>query len=125
LSAAKQYPYAAIGVMISIAGIVMAAVTVLAVSVIGGMFLMYGEMKQNTATMKENQATMVQILNKQQTIENRQIDDGNIMRAYEAANGKRIEFMVGLMSPDKQRAMNQYNQANPLPQAAPKQSKEN
>lgn len=126
VAAAKKYPYAAVGVMISIAAVVISAVTVLSVSVIGGMFLMYGEMRQNTATMRENQATMLQILNKQQTIENRQIDAGNIMRAYEAANGKRVEFMVGLMSPGQQRAMNAYNRSNPMPNATSKESnKEN
>lgn len=117
VTAAKKYPHAALAAMISVAALVISAVTVLAVSIIGGMFLMYGEMRQNTATMRENQATMVQILNKQQTIENRQIEAGNIMRAYEAANGKRIEFIVGMMSPNQQRAINAYNKSNPLPEA--------
>ena len=104
--AVKDYPYAALGVMIGIASIVIAAVTVLAVSIIGGMFLMYGEMRQNTALMGD-------ILKKQQTIETRQLDDGKVMRAYEAANGKRIEFMVGLMSPVQRREMNEYDRAHP------------
>lgn len=126
MTVAQKYPYAAIGVMISIAALVISAVTVLSVSVIGGMFLMYGEMRQNTATMKENQATMVQILNKQQIIENRQIDDGKVMRAYEAANGKQNEFMIGLMSRDNQRTMFEYKRANPLPSATSKEAnKEN
>lgn len=121
----KDYPYAALSAMIAVAAVVISAVTVLAVSIIGGMFLMYGEMRQNTATMKENQATMAQILDKQQTIENRQIDHGNIMRAYEAANGKRIEYAVGLMSKADQRAMNEYNKANPMPPATLEEDKDN
>jgi hypothetical protein len=37
------------------------------------------------------------------------------MRAYEAANGKLTEFMVGMMTRDQQRAINEYTIAHPLP----------
>lgn len=116
LTIAKRYPYSALMAMIAIASVVISAVVVLSVSVIGGMFLMYGEMRQNTASMRENQATMVLILNKQQTIENRQIDSGNIMRAYMAHNGEKVGMIVGLLTPDKQRAINSWDKAHPAPQ---------
>lgn len=106
--AIKKYPYAAIGVMISIAAVIVSAITVLAVSIIGGMFLMYGEMKENTALMQE-------IKNNQKAIEERQLNDGNVMRAYEASNGKRIEFVVGMLSKDAQEKVNQYDRAHPSP----------
>lgn len=108
VTAAKRYPHAALAAMISIASVVIAAVTVLAVSVIGGMFLMYGEMRQNTALMGD-------ILKKQQVIETRQLDDGKVMRAYESANGKRIEFVVGLMTKEQQQRMNEYDRTHPAP----------
>lgn len=104
----KKHPYAAIGAMISIAAIVISAITVISVSIGGGMFLMYGEMNRNTALMQ-------QILTKQEVIETRQLDDGKVMRAYEAANGKRIEFMVGLMTKEQQERMNNYDRIHPSP----------
>ena len=106
--AVKKYPYTAIGVMISIAAVIISAVTVLAVSIIGGMFLMYGEMKENTALMQEIKAN-------QKAIEERQLDDGKVMRAYEAANGKRIEFVVGMLNKEAQEKVNQYDRAHPSP----------
>ena len=115
MTAVKKYPHAALAAMISIAAVVISAVTVLAVSIIGGMFLMYGEMRQNTATMRENQATMVQILQKQQTIENRQIDAGNIMRAYEMHNNEKLGVVISLLPPERQAAFYAWSKVHPAP----------
>lgn len=106
--AVKKYPYTAIGVMIGIASLVIGAVVTVSVAVGGGMFLMYGEMKANTALM-------TQILNKQTAIEQRQDDDGKVMRAYASVNGKRIEFVIGLLSKESQEKVNQYDRAHPDP----------
>lgn len=116
MTLAKRNPYALIGIMIAIAGIVVAAVVTLAVSVVGGMFIMYG-------TMRENTVLMGSILKKQETIEHRQLDDGKVMRAYESANGKRIEFIVALQSKENQRLINEYDAAHPMP-TMPQERKE-
>lgn len=118
--AAKRHPYAMLTAMISVAGLVIVAVTTLAVSIITGMLLMYGQMRENTAEVRSNTALMVTILKKQDSIEAAQTAQGNAIRAYEAANGNRLGIIVGLMSPSSQRAYTAYSQANPMPSAATK-----
>ena len=118
--AAKKYPYTAIGVMISIAAVVISAVTVLSVSVIGGMFIMYGQMTKIAATQE---TILTQYAETRAEVQN----TGNVMRAYEAANGKRIEFLVGLMSPQQQARANEYDRTHPQPLVLekPRTNKEN
>lgn len=106
--AAKKYPHTALAAMIAIASTVIAAVTVLAVSIIGGMFLMYGQMRELSATQ---QTILTQYQETRAATEN----NGNVMRAYEAANGKRIEFLVGLMTSQQQSQVNEYDRTHPTP----------
>lgn len=108
LKKAKDSPFVVIGIMISIAAIIVGAVMSLTVGFGIFLFTMNG-------TMHEIKAQQSTILDTQSAIIKQQVEDGNAMRAYEAANGKRAEFMVGLMSRDQQRAVNEYNQANPIP----------
>lgn len=120
LTVAQKYPYAAIGVMISIAGIIMSAITVLAISVIGGMFLMFGQMKEISATQKT-------ILTQYQETRADVKETGNVMRAYENVNGKRTEFLISLMDPVQQARYREWERTHPMPllPAAPKEDKEN
>lgn len=121
LKVAKDYPYQAIGIMISIAAVVMAAVTVLAVSVIGGMFLMYGQMREVSITQKT-------LLTQYQETRAEVRDTGNVMRTYENMNGKRTEFLISLMDPVQQARFREWERTHPfpaMPQAAPKENKEN
>lgn len=100
--AAKKYPYAAIGVMISIAAVVISAVTVLAVSIGGGMFLMYGEMKANTALLKTS-------LDQQVAIEGQV----KVVKTIAQATLARQDFMTGLMTKEQQERVNAYDRTNP------------
>lgn len=105
---AKKNPYAMLSVIVGIAAIITAAIVTLSISIIGAVFIMYGTMNR----MQEQQAGILKELS---AIQAQQKDDGNAMRAYEAANGKRIEFVVGLMSPQQQSRMNEYDRTHPIP----------
>lgn len=120
LAVAKKYPYTAIGVMISIAAIVISAVTVLSVSVIGGMFIMYGQMTKIAATQET-------ILSQYAETRADVKETGNVMRAYENVNGKRTEFLISLMDPAQQARYREWERTHPLPllPAAPRDDKEN
>ena len=109
MAAARKYPYAALGAMITVAGIVIAAIVTVAVSVFTGMFLMYG-------TMKETTTNQIQIQNALIAIQKQQTDDGNAIRAYESNRARRTEFIVGLMSPENQKAIAQWDAVNPAPE---------
>jgi hypothetical protein len=106
--AIRKYPYAALGAMISIAAVVISAVTVLAVSVIGGMFLMYGQMKETTATQ-------ALLLTRFEQFDQQHRSDYNALRAYASADLSRTNFLVGLMSAEKQEQANSYDRTHPMP----------
>lgn len=106
--AAKKHPHTTLAAMIAVASTVIAAVTVLAVSIIGGMFFIYG-------TVREMSATQQTILTQYQETRAATENNGNVMRAYEAANGKRIEFLVGLMTAQQQARANEYDRTHPTP----------
>lgn len=110
---AKDSPFLVVGIMISIAAIIVAAVMSLTVGFGIFLFTMNG-------TMHEIKAQQSTILVQQAKLQSDVDSTGTAMRAYEAANGKRIEFMVGLMTQSQQRAVNAYTMANPLP-SVPKQ----
>lgn len=113
---AKKYPYAMLTAIISIASVVVICITTLSVAIIGSVFMMYG-------TMREIQSQQQTQMDQLAAIRVQQRDDGNAMRAYEAANGKRTEFMIGLMSTTQQRQMNEYDQTHPTPAAIPRQGR--
>lgn len=120
LAVAKKHPNGTLMAMIAIASTVIAAVTVLAVSVIGGMFLMYGQMREISATQQT-------ILTQYQETRAEVKETGNVMRAYENVNGKRTEFLISLMDPIQQARYREWERTHPMPllPAAPKQDKEN
>jgi hypothetical protein len=106
MAAARKHPYAALGAMIGVAGIVVAAIVTVAVSVFTGMFLMYGTMKETTTNQIQIQQSLIAI-QKQQT------DDMNAVRAYESNISRRTEFIVGLMTPQQQKSVAEYDAVNP------------
>lgn len=105
---AKKNPYAMLTIIVSIASVLIIAVTTLSISVIGSVFIMYGTMTK----MQQQQSTIIDQL---AAVQKQQSEDGNAMRAYEAANGKRIEFVVGLMTPNQQARMDEYDRTHPIP----------
>lgn len=114
LKKAKDSPFVVIGIMISIAAIIVGAVMSLAVGFGIFLFNMNGTMHE----VKAQQTVILEQLAKTQgDVEN----NGNVMRSYEAANGKRSEYQIGLMTRDQQRAMNEYDQSHPLPKMPEKQ----
>lgn len=117
LRKAKDSPFVVIGIMVSIAAIIVGATMSLAVGFGIFLFNMNGTMHE----LKQQGATTITEL---AAIKKQQTEDGNVMRAYEAANGKRTEFMVGLMTPESQKAMNDYDQSHPLPRM-PQSDKDN
>lgn len=119
LSAVKKHPNTALAAMIAIAGTVIASVTVLSVSIIGGMFLMYGQMREVSATQRT-------LLTQYQETRAEVRDTGNIMRTYENMNGKRTEFLISLMDPAQQARYREWERTHPFPllPAAPKQLEE-
>lgn len=110
LRRAKDSPFVVIGVMISIAAIIVGAVMSLTVGFGIFLFTMNGTMHE----VKQQQTTSIEQLSE---IKKQQTEDGNAMRAYEAANGKRIEFIVALLSKDQQQVINDYDRAHPTPLA--------
>jgi len=106
--AAKKYPYAMLTIIVSVVGIIVGSGVVLSIAIIGSVFSMSNTMHE----VKAQQVTILQQLAKTQT----DVDNmGTAMRAYEAANGKRTEYQIGLMTRDQQRSMNDYDQSHPLP----------
>lgn len=106
---ARKYPYSALGVMIGIATIIVAALVTVAVSVFTGMFLMYGTMRETTANQIQIQQSLV-VIQKQQT------DDMNAVRAYSSNNARRTEFIVAMLSPEGQRRISEWDKSNPQPE---------
>lgn len=104
MSATEKHPYIVVGLMITVVGIVMAALVTIAVTVIGGMFSVYGTMN----AMKAEQAILVQ-----QVAEYR--NDIKVLRTYEASVLARQNYIAGLMTPDDQRRLNEFDRANPIP----------
>lgn len=112
LTTASKYPVAAIGVMVSIAAIVVGMVVTLAIAVIGGMFVMYGTMNQTTAKLD----TVIKALDEAKT-------EQKVMRTYTASTLSRQNFMVGLMTRDQQKAISEYDKGNPVVNPKPDESR--
>lgn len=111
--ATKNHPY------VVIAGIVTAAVSVIS-AIVGAIvfvaiagFQMYGT-QQATLTRLEtllNQNT--ELRQEVLSMRKQQTDDMNAVRAYASNDARRTEFIVGLMTPTQQRAVSQFDRANP------------
>lgn len=103
MNAADRHPYVAVGIIVSVVGIVMAALMTIAITVIGGMFSMYGTMR----AMQTQQETII----KQQAD---YANDIKVLRTYEASVLSRQNFIAGLMSPTEQKRLGEFDRANPI-----------
>lgn len=108
MSAADKHPYVVVGIIVSVVGIVMAALMTIAITVIGGMFSMYG-------TMREMQAQQAVIIKQQADYAN----DIKVLRTYEASVLSRQNFIAGLMTPEDQKRLAEFDRANPIPNPPP------
>lgn len=99
----RKNPYAAIGVMIAIATLVITALSAVAVSMFAAIFMMYGTMNQSTAKLD----VVIKTLDEAKT-------EQKVMRTYTASTLSRQNFMVGLMSRDQQKAVAEYDRNNPI-----------
>ena len=100
---ARKHPYAMLTAIISIATVVMICVTTLGVSIIGGVFIMYGSMR----SIETQQTAILSRLDQQD-------NENKLTRTYNATVLSRQNFMVGLMDPKQQKQMNEYDKANPV-----------
>lgn len=100
---AKRNPYAMLTVIVSIATVVIICVTTLSVAIIGGMFIMYGEMKG----IRADSAAISKMLDKRET-------EDKVTRTYTASVLARQDFMVGLMTAKQQTQVNSYDRSNPI-----------
>jgi len=106
--ALKDYPYTAVGIIVSVAGLIVLLLTTLSVSVIGSLFSMNG-------TMHDIKAQQTLIIQRQEAAYVEQINEAKVARTYATADLARTNFMVGLMTPRQQAAVSLYDKANPLP----------
>lgn len=106
--AAKNHPYAMLIGIVTAVGSVLVAIGTLAVITVGGMFSMYGTMRE----MKAQQAT---IIDQQATY----VNEIKVLRTYEASVLSRQNFIAGLMSAESQQRLNDFDRANPVPQLPP------
>src|SRR5262249_24043049 len=90
-------------IIVSIASVVIIAITTLSVSVIGSVFIMYGKMN----TIEAKQETIIQRLDKQ-------YNEDKLTRTYNATVLSRQNYMVGLMDGKQQQKMTEYDKANPV-----------
>ena len=100
--AVKKYPYAALGAMIAIASLVIAAVVTVGVAMFTGVFLMYG-------TMRDIQA-------KQQTTIEQQVEikgQISVMKTAVLSTYAKQDFMTALMSKEDQERVNSYDRTHP------------
>src|SRR5215813_639337 len=95
---AKKNPYAMLTIIVSIASVVIIAITTLSVSVIGSVFIMYGKMN----TIEAKQETIIQRLDKQD-------NEDKLTRTYNATVLSRQNYMVGLMDGKQQQKMTEYD----------------
>ena len=100
---ARRNPYAMLTIIVSIASVVVIAVTTLSVSIIGSVFIMYGKMNK----MEADQAVIIKSLDKRET-------EDKVTRTYEASVLSRQNYMVGLMDGKQKAAMNAYDKSNPI-----------
>jgi hypothetical protein len=105
---AKRHPYAMLAGIITAVGSVLVAIGTGVAVVVSSMFTMYGTMTAMQADQKafiENQAVIVNEL--------------KVMRTYNASVLSRQNFIAGLMSPDDQKRLMEFDRANPLYQPPP------
>lgn len=111
--AAKQHPYTMLALMISVAGIVIAAIVTVSVALFTGVFLMYG-------TMRDVQAKQ-EVIMEQQSETREQV---NLVKTVYMTTLARQDVMLSLMSKESQQQMQAFDRANPR-QIFPETKQEN
>lgn len=100
---AKKHPYAMLAGIVTMVGTVLVAIASACVILFSSFFTMYG-------TMREMQAQQKQFIEQQQSLTN----ELKVMRTYNASILARQNFIAGMMTPDSQRRLNEYDKANPV-----------
>lgn len=108
VTVSKKHPWGVLAAIVTAVGSVLVAIGTLAVIVVGGMFSMYGTMRE----LKVQQATIIE----QQMVYTNEI---KVLRTYEASVLSRQNFIAGLMSQDMQKRLNEYDRSNPVPSLPP------
>jgi len=109
---ARKHPYATLAAIVALVGTVLSAIVTACVILFTSFFTMYGTMRELQANQKvfiDNQAVLMSEL--------------KVMRTYNASVLSRQNFIAGLMSPDDQKRLNEFDRANPLYQPPPPQTK--
>ena len=101
---AKKNPYAMLTIIISIASVIVIAVTTLSVSILGSVFVMYGKM----SAMENQQQVIIEKLTTNDS-------ELKVLRTYESSVLASQNYAVGLMDSRQQERMNSYDKANPIP----------
>jgi hypothetical protein len=107
---ARKHPYAMLAGIIGAVGTVLVTIASACVILFSSFFTMYGTMREMQAQQKvfiENQAVLMSEL--------------KVMRTYNASVLSRQNFIAGLMSPDDQKRLMEFDRANPLYQQPPPQ----
>lgn len=104
MNTAAKYPYSALGAMIAIASVVIAAVVTVSVAMFAGVFLMYGSMREIQANQRVLMDTVVEV--KGQV---------SVVKTIAQSGLARQDFMIGMMTKEQQEAMNAYDRTHPRP----------
>lgn len=110
---AKKHPYAVIAAIVTAAVTVISTIVGAIVFVAVGAFTMYGTQRETLTELKALRQDYTEVSTRLSAIQKQQTDDMNAVRAYASNDSRRTEFIVGLMTPTQQRAVNQFDRANP------------
>ncbi len=100
---ARKHPYAMLAAIIGAVGTVLVTIASACVILFSSFFTMYGTMREMQAQQKvfiENQAVLMSEL--------------KVMRTYNTSVLSRQNFIAGLMSPEDQKRLMDFDRANPL-----------
>lgn len=110
---AEKNPYTMLTIIVSIASVIVIAVTTLSISVIGSVFIMYGKMN----SMEAQQTVIIEKLGTNE-------QELKVLRTYEASVLSRQNYIAGLMDGKRKQQLNEYDRANPIPRIPDKPIKE-
>lgn len=99
---AKKYPYSALGIMIAVASVVIAATVTIGVAMFTAFFLMYGDVR----AMKADQATMLKEIAEVR-------GQVQVIKTIHSATLARQDVMTTLMSKENQETVNAYDRTRP------------
>lgn len=110
---AKKHPYATLITIVGAVATVVSTVVGAVVFVAIGAFTMYGTQRETLSELKALRQDYTEVSTRLAAIQKQQTDDMNAVRAYASNDARRTEFIVGLMTPTQQRAVNQFDRSNP------------